>query len=220
MLRYKCLVLDHDDTVVQSEATVNYPCFCRYLEIYRPGQTMTLEEYVDDCNTMSFMDMCAQRFQLTDEEMDEEYRFWKAYAKEHIPAPYPGMKEFLHSYRSAGGIICVSSMSSEEMILRDYQTHFGFTPDLIFGCDLPEELRKPGTYALEQTMKTYDLSPEDILVVDDMKAAVTMAQNAFCAIGFAGWGRVDYPAIFQQMQAMCNITFHSVREFSDFVLGE
>ena len=28
MLKYPCLVLDHDDTVVQSEATVNYPFFC------------------------------------------------------------------------------------------------------------------------------------------------------------------------------------------------
>ena len=25
MLRYPCLILDHDDTVVQSEATINYP---------------------------------------------------------------------------------------------------------------------------------------------------------------------------------------------------
>ena len=28
MLRFPCLVLDHDDTVVASEASVNYPCFC------------------------------------------------------------------------------------------------------------------------------------------------------------------------------------------------
>ena len=27
MLKYPCLVLDHDDTVVKSEITVNYPCF-------------------------------------------------------------------------------------------------------------------------------------------------------------------------------------------------
>lgn len=29
MLRYRCLVLDHDDTVVRSAETVNYPQFCR-----------------------------------------------------------------------------------------------------------------------------------------------------------------------------------------------
>jgi len=30
MLKNPCLVLDHDDTVVQSEATVNYPFFVQF----------------------------------------------------------------------------------------------------------------------------------------------------------------------------------------------
>ena len=72
MLKYPCLVLDHDDTVVQSEATINYPCFCRYLEQYRPGMTMSLAEYVEDCSRMSFGEMCKARFSLTDEEMHQE----------------------------------------------------------------------------------------------------------------------------------------------------
>ena len=49
MLKYPCLVLDHDDTAVASEATVHYPCFCRYLEIYRPGMTITEHEYISGC---------------------------------------------------------------------------------------------------------------------------------------------------------------------------
>ena len=28
MLKYPCLVLDHDDTVVASESNINYPFFC------------------------------------------------------------------------------------------------------------------------------------------------------------------------------------------------
>ena len=42
MLKYPCLVLDHDDTVVQSEATVNYPYFVYILDRFRPGKTITL----------------------------------------------------------------------------------------------------------------------------------------------------------------------------------
>ena len=57
MLKYKCLVLDHDDTVVQSETTVNYPCFCRFLEQYRPGMTISLPEYISDCCQMTFIEM-------------------------------------------------------------------------------------------------------------------------------------------------------------------
>lgn len=29
-MRYPCLVVDHDDTVVNSTATVHYPCFVEY----------------------------------------------------------------------------------------------------------------------------------------------------------------------------------------------
>ena len=48
MTRYKCLVLDHDDTVVQSEQTTGYPCLLMTLERFRPGATITLAEYAHD----------------------------------------------------------------------------------------------------------------------------------------------------------------------------
>ena len=32
MLKYKCLVLDHDDTVVQTERHIGYPYFKEYIE--------------------------------------------------------------------------------------------------------------------------------------------------------------------------------------------
>ena len=31
-MRYQCLVLDHDDTVVNSTATINYPAFVQTLQ--------------------------------------------------------------------------------------------------------------------------------------------------------------------------------------------
>ena len=49
MLKYPCLVLDHDDTVVQSEKTIGYPFFCYILDQFRPGQTITLEHFAQDC---------------------------------------------------------------------------------------------------------------------------------------------------------------------------
>ena len=45
MLKYPCLVLDHDDTTVNSTATVHYPCFKEYMEKYFPDVHLTLEEY-------------------------------------------------------------------------------------------------------------------------------------------------------------------------------
>ena len=217
MLKYKCLVLDHDDTVVQSETTVNYPCFCRFLEQYRPGMTISLEDYIGDCCKMTFIEMCKTRFSLTEEELNEEYLFWKAYRKDHAPDPFPGIRELLHAYRRAGGIICVSSMSSEDDIKRDYLTHFGLEADLVFGWDLPEDQRKPSPYALEEIKHHYGFSANDILVVDDMKFAVEMARSAGCPIAFAGWGRKGFYNICQDMEKLCDFSFYSTEELKNFL---
>ena len=217
MLKYKCLVLDHDDTAVQSEATVNYPCFCEFLRIYRPGMTITLADYVTDCGKMTFIDMCKARFAMSDEELEQEYRYWKAYANTHIPAPFPGLRQLLHNYRNAGGKIFVSSMSAEENIRRDYLTHYDLLPDEIFGWDLPEEFRKPSPYALEQIRHRYGFQPKEMLVVDDMKFAVEMARNAGCPIAFAGWGRKDFPDICAEMEKLCDYSFYSTEELEKFL---
>lgn len=220
MLRYKCLALDHDDTVVQSEATINYPCFQRYLEVYRPGVAYSLEEYVRDCSQMTFVDMCRIRFSMSEEELHQEYLFWQEYMKTHIPEIFPGLKQVLEEYRNQGGIICVVSMSSRYNILRDYQTHFGFEPDMIFSCELPEELRKPNTYPLEQIQKEYHLAPEDILVVDDMKFAVPMARSAGCPIAFAGWSRKEFPEIGKEMENVCDFRFDTPEDMRNFLIME
>ena len=74
MLKYPCLVLDHDDTVVQSEATVNYPFFVYILDQFRPGTTITLEEYVEGCCHLGFADMCRKWNGFTDQELVAEYK--------------------------------------------------------------------------------------------------------------------------------------------------
>lgn len=220
MLKYSCLVLDHDDTVVQSEATVHYPCFEEFLKIYRPGIIYTLADYVRDCGIMSFVDLCRIRFEMTEKELQEEYHFWKNYVQTHIPLAFPGIKELLEAYRAAGGKICVVSMSSEDTISRDYRLHFGFEPDLIFGCDLPEAHRKPGVWPIEEIMRQYGFSPDQLLVVDDMTLAVPMARNAGCPIAFAAWGRLDHPEVCAEMERQCDFVFRTPEELKRFLLEE
>ena len=43
-MRYKCLVFDHDDTLVNSTATIHHPCFVKFLGEYRPGMSCSLED--------------------------------------------------------------------------------------------------------------------------------------------------------------------------------
>lgn len=219
MLKYPCLVLDHDDTVVQSEATVNYPFFVYILDQFRPGTTITLEEYVHGCCNLGFADMCRKWYGFTEQELVEEYKGWQNYIKNHIPAPFPGIERIIRRQKEEGGYICIVSHSSDSNILRDYREHFGMEPDAIYSWDLPENLRKPSTYALEDIMKTYHLAPEQLLVVDDMKPAWEMASRAGVPIAFAAWGRKDYPEISAQMRRLCNYSFDSVSELEEFLFA-
>ena len=217
MLRYPCLVLDHDDTVVQSEATINYPYFCYILDQFRPGQTITLDEYVHGCCELGFAEMCRQKYDFTEQELADEYIGWKEFIQTHIPAPYPGIERIIKRQKEEGGLICVVSHSGHENIQRDYRTHFGILPDDIYGWDLPEWQRKPNPYPLEQIMEKYGFDKSQLFVVDDMKPAYDMASETGVAIGFAKWGRRAFPGICAQMQSLCDFTFDSPKALEDFL---
>ena len=217
MLKYPCLVLDHDDTVVQSEATVNYPFFAYILDKFRPGTTVALEEYVHGCCNVGFADMCRQKYGFTEQELVDEYAGWQEYIKDHIPAPFPGIERIIRRQKEEGGLVCVVSHSSVTNITRDYQTHFGMLPDDIFGWDYPEHQRKPNPWPLEQIMEKYNLKPQQLLVVDDLKPAWEMARKVYVPIAFAAWGREDYPQIVADMTRLCNYTFHSPKDLEKFL---
>lgn len=220
MLKYPCLVLDHDDTVVQSEATVNYPFFVYILDKFRPGTTITLKEYIHGCCNLGFADMCRKWYGFTEQELVDEYQGWQEYIKTHIPLPFSGIENIIQRQKENGGMICVVSHSSDRNILRDYRQYFGIEPDAIYSWDLPEHLRKPSTYALEDIMERYHFTKEQILVVDDMKPAYEMAKNAGVSIAFAAWGRQDYPEIIREMKNLCNYSFDTTSELEAFLFSD
>ena len=219
MLKYPCLVLDHDDTVVQSERTVNYPFFCQILDEFRPGQTISELEYVKSCFDPGFIEMCREKFGFTDEELDKEYRGWQEYVRSHVPAPYPGIEQIIRRQKELGGIVCVVSQSAESTIRRDYQLHFNLQPDAIYSWDLPVEQRKPNAYALEHIMQTYGFTADQLLVIDDMKPAWEMAKKVNAPIAFAAWSKTEIPAIVEEMTKLCDFAFHSTAELEDFLFN-
>lgn len=220
MLKYPCLVLDHDDTVVQSEKTINYPYFQYILDQFRPGAAITLQEYAQGCFHLGFAEMCRRWYGFSEQELLDEFEGWKVYIRDHIPAPYPGMERVIHRQKELGGKICVVSHSCEENITRDYLTHFGVLPDDIFGWDLPETLRKPNPYPLEQIMKKYGYRPQELLVVDDMKLAKEMAAKVGAPVAFAGWGRQDCPELAEEMKQLCDFSFDSPQELEHFLFDD
>lgn len=206
MLNYRCLVLDHDDTVVRSEETVNYPSFLEALKVLRPGWTITREEFTRWCFSPGFSALCSDYIGLTPEEIDVQYDMWRSYVATHIPPPYDGLRPILTHWRQEGGLLCVSSHSARENILRDYRLHFDLEPDQIFDWDLGEDRRKPSPYALQEIMRLYDLRPDELLMVDDLKPGYDMAHACGVPFACAGWSHDD-----PEIRAF-------LRRFSDFYL--
>lgn len=217
MLKFPCLVLDHDDTVVRSEEMINFPYFQYILNVFRPGTSVTKEQYTWGCYHLGFADMCRQWYGFSEQELVDEYLGWKEYIMSHVPEPFAGVGEIIARQRAEGGRICVVSHSSRDNILRDYRQHFGMEPDDIFGWDLPEHQRKPSVYPLQQIMAKYGYKPEELLVVDDMKPAWQMAKGAGVKIAFAQWGRTDCPELGQEMRQLCDYSFDSPEKLGNFL---
>ena len=217
MLKYKCLVLDHDDTVVQTERSIGYPYFRDFIAKIRPGQSLTFSQYVHDCNNMVFSDMCRNRWSFTPEEEKEEYLGWKDYSRQNIPPICPGIDRIIHRQKELGGLICVSSLSTREIIQRDFMHHFGFLPDAIYDYDLPAEQRKPETYALTDIIARFHLSPADLLMVDDMKLGYLMAKKVHVPTAYAGWSKAEFPDLMTEMKKICNFSFDSTDKLYNFL---
>ena len=215
-LRVPCLVLDHDDTTVNSTATVHYPCFVEYMQKYFPNVHLTLEEYFnanfDPGVVKLFTEICG----MTVDQMLDEEAYWKEYTRHHIPVAYGGIREILEEQRRRGGKICVVSHSFRENILRDYRANRLPEPDLVFGWEYPPEQRKPSPWPLQQIMSTWGFRPEELLVVDDLKPGYDMAKAVGVPFAAAGWAN-DIEKIETFMRANCGLYFKTVVEFGRFL---
>ena len=215
-MRYKCLVFDHDDTVVNSTATIHHPSFLKYLAQYRPGMSCRLEKYFLRNFEPGFIPMCREDYDMTDADLDIEVRFWQEYVEEHIPAAYAGIREIMLRQKAEGGLICVASHSLEKNIRRDYAANDLPQPDLVFGWDLPMEQRKPNPFALEEIMRIYRLGPEELLMIDDLKPGYDMAVRCGVDFAAAGWAN-DIEEIERFMRRNSRYYFKTVEELDKFL---
>lgn len=218
MLKFQCLVLDHDDTVVRSTATVNYPGIRLAMQQLRPELSFTAEQYAAWNFSPGFQSLLSDIWKLTPEEQAWAYDQWLQYAMVHMPPIFGGFDRLLQRHHEEGGKIAVISHSSRDNILRDYRSQIGLEPDLIFGWDLPAEHRKPHPYPLEETMRRLSLPPEQLLMVDDLKPGLDMARACGVLFTGAGWGN-DLPQVEAYLRANSDYYFKTVDAFEEFLFG-
>jgi len=196
-LRIKCLVLDHDDTVVKSTPEINYPSFKKALAVLRPEEELSFERFTELNFVHGFEDLCYKYFGFSEAEMNFQLECWRE-GSETIPHAYEGLAEVLHEYARNGGRICVSTQSLAMRVERDYQAAGMPKPDMIFDWEC--ERKKPDPYALEEVMRIYGLRPEEVLMVDDLKTGYTMARVCGVPFACAGWSDNQIPLIREFMK--------------------
>ncbi len=218
-MRYPCLVLDHDDTLVRSTPEIHYPSFVETVRLLRPEMPeISLAEFITYNFDPGFLPMCRDVYHFTDEEMKIEQEIWQRYTQ-RIPDCYEGFEELLTRYRAQGGRVCVVSHSERRTILRDYRAHFGFEPDMVFGWELPEMQRKPHAYPLDAIMETLGFESKDLLMVDDLKLGFDMARSRNVAFAWAGWSDTAFVTR-EYMMKHAPHQFLAPRELQEFLMGK
>lgn len=212
-MKYKCLVLDHDDTVVASTETIHYPSFIAYLEDYRPHlvKNYTFESFIIKNFDPGILSLLADEVGLNEKELKEEEKYWLDFVETRFPRAFEGMAQIITDFKARGGIVAIASHSMTKYIVRDYEHNCLPSPDVIYGWDIPKENRKPSPWCIFDLCERYNLRPEEILVVDDLKPGYDMARGGGAHFAAAGWA-YDVPEIAEFMRENCDYYLSSVAE--------
>lgn len=219
-MRYKCLVLDHDDTAVNSTPELHYPSFRIIMQELRPEhEEIDLKTFTRKCFDPGFRDFLVSELGFNEAEMKREYQIWKDYIKGKSPAFYEGFVDMVKRFKNEGGYVCVVSHSDDSEIIRHYREQ-GIELDLVYGWKYPPEQRKPNPYPLKQIMKRLGLLPSELIMVDDLRLGYDMAKACDVDFAAAGWSHGLLPDVVEFMKEKSDYYFSEVAELSKFIFEE
>lgn len=187
-LKKKCLILDHDDTLMDSQETVHYPIFLETLKIMRPHVTLpTFGEFVTRSNEFGFEGYIRKVYGFSEAEVETEINFWREQVPLRQAEIFSDVARVVADFVNLGGILVVYSYSDSSMILSDYQRHFDFIPHDIIGFDNDLSFRKPARVPLLTMMAKFNLTPNECILVDDMPLLIETAQRTNIDMVGANW---------------------------------
>ena len=217
---YRCLLIDHDDTCVDSTRHIHYPAHLEILKQMRPEHNPeSLEGWYEKNFNPGVFAYYTEELGFSPREMTREFNIWRSYTTTRVPDFFPGMVETLKAFKKNGGAVVVVSHSEEELIRRDYANGAdGLEPDLIFGWHHDAEKRKPHPWPALEALKILGVSPGETAVLDDLSPGIDMARRAGVDALAAGWGH-RVASIEQEMRRRCKYYFTRVDDFAEFLLG-
>lgn len=218
-LRYRCLLLDHDDTTVRGTEELHHPAHVESVRALRPDlEPCTLEEWFEKNHEPGVYRYLSSLF--TPEQMEEEHRIWTDAMRGCTPTFYDGMADTLAEFRSLGGLLAVISHSPKDHIERNYEAHpraDEIRPDIILGWNDDPQRRKPSPWPALHVLEVFGVAPEEALVLDDLSPGVKMAKAAGVHVAASGWGH-SVPKVEEYMKTECNFFFDTVEDFASFLL--
>ena len=150
-MAYKCILIDHDDTVSPTSEKHHYPSFKRSLKVLRPNLEISFDEYINYSFEPGFENFLKEILQLNEEEISYMYTNWKIDTAEKIGIFYEEIKKFLLEFSDNGGIIGVVTHSDRRRIEIDYKYNLGFIPKDIYSWELGNDKRKPNPFPVFDT---------------------------------------------------------------------
>eukprot|EP00727_Mastigamoeba_balamuthi_P014128 m51a1_g9338 hypothetical protein (240) ;mRNA; r:56484-57503 len=215
--RYKCLVIDHDDTAVDSTPTTHFPAHLWAIEKMRPGAPkLDFADYKVQIHHYGIGHVLAERYGMSDEEITAEYKLWREFVLPIVPKFFDGFGEMLRQHVANGGCFFVASLNEEVIVREHYDAafHGEVVPSHIYGgCPNPPSQIKPSPWIIQDVMRRTGLAAEDIAVLDDGMSGINMARAAGVTALGAGWSH-DIEELHEDMRKQCDHYFTSIEELS------
>jgi phosphoglycolate phosphatase/pyrophosphatase PpaX len=189
--------------------------------IGRESETSTLEEWFEVNFDPGFSVYIDSILKLTDKEKKICYETWREYTTLLTPPFFEGMLPLLQEFKERKGIVVVVSHSEPDIIRSHYLKQRelpGFLPDRIIGWTGDPEKQKPNPWPVEEVIKQYELSRDEILVVDDLRPGITMANRAGVDSVGVGWSH-NLPVIKEGIIDQCTYFLDSVNDLYNLLFS-
>jgi beta-phosphoglucomutase-like phosphatase (HAD superfamily) len=212
-LRYKFLLIDHDDTSVDSTPHIHYPAHRKQMEsIGRDAETLSLTDWFGVNFEPGLKSYWYDILKLSDDELDSFYKIWRGITTQKTPDFFPGLLDLLYHFSQSGGKVVVVSHSEPDIILENYLAKSTkFQPDHIIGFTGDHSKNKPHPWPIEECERRFGARREEMLVVDDLKPGLIMARNAGVDSAAVGWSH-GHPKLHKYAEEHCTFFLESIKE--------
>ncbi len=198
--RYVCVMADHDDNAVDSTGNIHHPIYLEIMEKRRPGtEPLDFQGFIAMNRNGGIKNHYLNDLGFDQEEWEWAYSYWVDHPLRQMNPPFfDGYLDIMSRFKFEGGIYVVVSHSNEDPIRRHYKeaTDGSLTLDMVFGSEYGSK-NKPDPLPIDMVMEEYRLSPEEIIVIDDLDPGIDMARKRDVDTIGTGWSH-DNPDSFKE----------------------